>query len=195
MTEIALVPRTAFQGLLPAAQAGGVALEEHVGFSLATLIARRNSAAELAERVRQQFGIELPIGPRRAAARGLSFLGTGVGTWLVLCDNSDSEFVLSLKQRVGDAASVSDQSDAYGILRMSGPNVRDALCKVVPVDLHPRAFQVGDVAVTSAGHMDAILWRLDDLRDGSSAFEIAVYRSLATTFTFCGISICDRSSR
>jgi sarcosine oxidase subunit gamma len=52
----------------------------------------------------------------------------------------------------------------------------------VPVDLHPRIFRSGDVAVTVAAHIGAMLWRLDDDLNGQAVFEIAVYRSLAESF-------------
>jgi methylglutamate dehydrogenase subunit D len=68
------------------------------------------------------------------------------------------------------------------VLRVSGHKVRDALCKLVPVDLHPRTFRIGDVAVTVAAHIGATLWRLEDEQNGNSVFEIAVYRSLADSF-------------
>ena len=41
----------------------------------------------------------------------------------------------------------SDQSDSRLVLRLSGPRVRDVLAKGVPVDLHPKAFKPGDVAM------------------------------------------------
>jgi sarcosine oxidase subunit gamma len=80
------------------------------------------------------------------------------------------------------AAAIADQSDGQAVLRVSGQKVREALCKLVPIDLHPRAFGVGDVAVTVAAHIGVTLWRLPDELNGHAAFEIAVYRSLAGSF-------------
>ena len=40
-------------------------------------------------------------------------------------------------------AAIVDQSHGRTILRVTGPKVRDALAKGVPVDLHPRAFTDG----------------------------------------------------
>lgn len=77
---------------------------------------------------------------------------------------------------------MSDQGDGYAVLHLAGPRVRDTLCKLVPVDMHPRTFKIGDVAVTVAAHIGATLRRLEDHADGSPVFEIAVFRSLATSF-------------
>ena len=79
-------------------------------------------------------------------------------------------------------ASVSDQSSGYAILRLSGPMVRDTLAKILPIDLHERAFEPDRVASTTASHVGATLWRLADAVDGSPVFEIAVFRSLVGSF-------------
>jgi sarcosine oxidase subunit gamma len=56
------------------------------------------------------------------------------------------------------------------------------LAKILPIDLHPRAFAPGDVASTTASHIGATLWRLEDSAEGLPVFEIAVFRSLAGSF-------------
>jgi len=83
---------------------------------------------------------------------------------------------------IGSHASISDQTDAYAVFCLDGAKVREVLSVVVPIDVHPRAFKAGQVAVTAAGHMTAVLSRLDDQPDGCASFEIAVYRSYAASF-------------
>jgi sarcosine oxidase subunit gamma len=56
--------------------------------------------------------------------------------------------------------------------------VRDALAKGFPIDLHPRAFRTGFTAVTSAAHIGAQLWQIDD----APTYEIAVARGFALSF-------------
>jgi len=145
------------------------------------VMVRKGQGAALASRVRRSFGIELPPGPRLALAEGIGFIGTGPGAWLAIRENAGNAFSSSLREAIGDFASVVDQSDGVGVVRVSGPKVRDALCKLFAIDLDARAFQPGDAAVTPAGHVGAVLWRVDDLA-GSPAFEIAVHRSFAADF-------------
>jgi len=64
---------------------------------------------------------------------------------------------------------------------MTGPKLREALAKILPLDLHARSFAPGDVASTIASHVGATLWRLEDA-DAAPVFEIAVFRSLAGSF-------------
>ena len=79
-------------------------------------------------------------------------------------------------------AAVTDQSDGYAVLRLTGPRLRDTLAKLIPIDVHPRAFKIGDVAATVAFHVGATFWRLDDGPDGAPVIEVAVFRSLAGSF-------------
>ena len=49
------------------------------------------------------------------------------------------------------------------------------LAKGIAIDLHPRAFKPGDVALTIAAHIGVQLWQVDE----APTYEIAVPRSLA----------------
>jgi sarcosine oxidase subunit gamma len=174
-----LAPHAAFTGLR--LESGGVAIVERDGAGLATVQARKGRAAALRSAVAENFALELPMGTRRVCAGGIAFAGTGPGTWLASKEDGGNAFAASLSQALGDLASVADQSDGLGILRLSGPRVRDVLARLVPIDVHSRAFNVGDVASTVSGYVGVTLWRLEDGAEGAPAFEIALYRSFAGT--------------
>jgi sarcosine oxidase subunit gamma len=157
-----------------------VVVTDRDGLGLATVLARKGKTAALAERVRQRFAIDLPRGPKRVANGAVTFAGTGPEAWLATAERGDG-FTAALRDALGDLASVSDQSGGTAVLRLAGPRVRDALAKGVMIDLHPRAFAAGDVAVTAAAHVGFTLWRLADDPAGA-VFEIAVARSLADSF-------------
>jgi methylglutamate dehydrogenase subunit D len=178
-----LTARAPFTGLptLPTT-AAGVVVRDCDGLGLATVLVRKGKSEALALRVRERFGIELPQGPRRTNAGGIAFAAIGPGAWLATSQGGGGAFAKSLEESLGDLASISDQSDGYAVLNLSGPKLRQALCKLVSIDLHPRAFQAGDVAATVSAHIGATLWRLEDGADGSAVFEIAVFRSLAESF-------------
>jgi sarcosine oxidase subunit gamma len=61
---------------------------------------------------------------------------------------------------------------------MGGAKARATLAKGVAIDLHPRAFHAGDVAVTQIAHVGVMLWQLDD----QPTYAISVFRSLASSF-------------
>jgi len=179
-----LLPRSAFAGHLSALgspPAGAcVTLMSCDGLALATVIVRKGQAVPLTERVRAVFGIDLPTGPRRISVGKIAFIGTGPGQWLAVeqASGDPQAFAASLKRDLAGLASVSDQSDARAVLRLSGPVARQVLAKGLPVDLHPRVFGPGDAALSQIALIGAHVWQIDE----TPTYEIAVFRSLAGSF-------------
>ncbi len=167
---------------LAASSNPGVTVSIRDDLGCATIMVRRGADEQLKQRIKTAYGIDLVAGPRRTASGNVAFLGIGPATWLATQDDGGNEFSVSLKQAVGDAASVTDQTDGYVIHRVSGPRVRQALAKGFPIDLHDRAFAPGAVAVTAVSHLGAIIWRLDDMEGDTPVLEIAVFRSLVDSF-------------
>ena len=178
-----LVPRAPFVDLpvIPTSGAGVIA-HDRDGLGIASVLVKRGRFDVLASQVQQHFGIELLHGSRRSCAAGIAFIATGPGSWFATSEGAGNSFAGSLGSALGECAAVSDQSDGQAVLRLSGHKVRETLCKLVPIDLHHRAFRIGDVAVTVAAHIGATLWRLEDEANGDAVFEVAVYRSLASSF-------------
>lgn len=174
---IQLESRGAFDDILAqvASAPGGYSLrisERHVG--LATIMARAGRRDALAA----TFGIALPAEPRRIEAGGLALIGTGPDVWLAVKDKADPGWASSLALRVGDAASVSDQSSGYVVLRLEGMAARELLSRGAFIDFHPDHFGPGSAAVTDIAHMGVILWQLDD----APTYEVALFRSYAASF-------------
>jgi len=152
------------------------------GLGLANVLAPRAQVPALARRIREHLGLWLPSGPYRAAAGEIAFAAVGPGAFLVTHEGGGKILASALQPAIQGLAAMMDQTGAYGVLRLSGSTVRDLLCRLVPLDLHPRAFQIGDVATTACGHVSATFWRLEDSSAGVPVFEVAVYRSLAGYF-------------
>ncbi|KAB0683001.1 sarcosine oxidase subunit gamma [Aureimonas leprariae] len=153
-------------------------MTERVGLGIATLTARKDRTADLAEALRTAHGVDLQSGPKVSRAGSLAFVGTGPDTWLAVCEDGGWRFARDLARAVEGRGSVCDQSSGYGVLRLSGPNVRDTLAKGVPIDLHPAAFAPGDAAVTLASHVGIVLWQVDE----APTYDVAVFRSFAASF-------------
>ena len=77
---------------------------------------------------------------------------------------------------LSDHAALTDQSDGWAALGLSGPAAVDALARLVPLDLREQAFPPGQVCRAALGHLSMIL-----TRSGPQAFEILVFRSMART--------------
>jgi methylglutamate dehydrogenase subunit D len=158
----------------------GVIAQVRQGLGLAKILVRKNEATALAEHVKAHFNCALPASPRRTCGNDIAVMGIGPGSWLAVRENGGNDFAGSLKPILGRFAAISDQSDAYGVFRLTGPNLRAALSKLAPIDIHDRAFNVGDVAETIAGHVGILFWRLDDVA-GSPVFDMAVAQSFSAS--------------
>ncbi|MHB2167872.1 sarcosine oxidase subunit gamma [Alsobacter sp. R-9] len=205
MADVTMTRRSAFAGLaLPgrlgaADGAPGLTVKEISGLALASVIARRGQEGALGAALSAAFGLSLPPGGKRiegaagTAGEGLSLVFAGPGQWLAVAERSllaplcggdslspaaGARFADTLRQAVGQSASVIDQSDGRGVLRLSGPRARDVLAKGTGIDLHPRAFAPGDAAMTWCAHVDVTLWQ----RDAEPTYDLVIPRGFAGSF-------------
>ena len=140
----------------------GLVLQELTQFALASVIARKGQAAQVAEAAQRDFGASPPTSPAIAAGNDLAFVWSGPGHWLALGPQATESVEARLGAAFGAHASVFDQSGSRVLLDIRGPHARDVLAKGVSIDLHPRAFRTGDVAVTTASHLAVHLWQVAD---------------------------------
>lgn len=145
----------------------------------ANLIVSSGKRAAFAAAAAVGYGVELKD---RSACRGtlqgrdLTFLWSGPDHWTVIA--ADPHIAADLVRHFAGLAAVIDQSSSRAAVRISGAKAREVLAKGVLIDLHPRAFQPGDAAMTSIAHIGALLWQVDD----APTYEISVFRSLAESF-------------
>lgn len=156
-----------------------VSIESRDHLTLANLSAAKGKRDALLSAVKQAYNIELPAPGTRVEGKNLALVWSGPGQWLAVAERgAGRDLELELKPILAGLASVTDQSDARAVIRVSGPRARNVLAKGVPVDLHPRAFGPGAVAITHASHIGAILWQLD----AAPTYELAMFRSYAQSF-------------
>lgn len=155
-----------------------VELREDV--TMASFAAAKGRKDALAAAIGAAYGVDLPKEPgRRVAGNGIAILWAGPDQWLAIADAGGGRDLESeLKARLAGIASVVDQSDGRVIVRIAGSRARDVLAKGVPIDLHPRAFAPGQVAITHASHIGVILWQVDD----KPTYEVALFRSYVDSF-------------
>ena len=174
--------RSPFAGLPAAAGHGsGVVATERDGRGIARLETCRGQTAAVAELLRGKLGIVPPNASRYVRGGDVAIGGVGPSTWIAVHESAGYSFAESLQPLVGHGASVVDQSDAYAVVRLAGPKVRETLAKLVPIDVHPGTFHVGAIAQTVCGYVGVMLWRLEDGVQGDSAFEIWGGRSFAAS--------------
>ncbi|MFM7533569.1 MAG: sarcosine oxidase subunit gamma family protein, partial [Rubrivivax sp.] len=112
--------------------------------------------------------------PRRAwHSEALAWRWCGPDRWLASAP-AGTGFAAHLQGQLGDRAAVIDQSGGLYALQLTGPAVRRTLAKGLGLDLHPRAFAVGETALTLLAHQHVQLTRTEE-----DAFELVAPRSTA----------------
>lgn len=126
----------------------------------------------------------LPDGGK-AVAKGLKPLGltfpkplhfTEKAGVRIVWTGRDQAFLIGVSPPALEGAALTDQSDGWTVLALSGAAAVDVLARLVPMDLRLTAFPVGAVLRSQVNHMNAVI-----LRTGDHAVEIMVFRSMART--------------
>ena len=159
-----------------------IRLVEHENVGKVILRGDPEDAAFLAA-VRDAVEIDLPQAPNTSTETPpLSALWLSPDEWMLTCaGGSETDVAASLSAALADQhAAVVDVTDSRTVLRVSGPGARDFLAKGCALDLHPRAFALGDVAQTMLAKATVILHQtVDDAEETGPVFDIYVSRSFA----------------
>lgn len=180
-----LAARTAFGTFVQAGRHGvmhgpaGVAAVERSGYALAGVIARKGKSVDVAAAIRSAFGIDVPTTPLIVRLGDVGLVWSGPDQWLAIGEGARAAtLVADLAGALAGLAAVVEQTDGRGILKVTGPRIRDALAKGFTIDLHPRAFRKGDAAITIVSYIGVQIWQVDD----APTYEIAVPRGFAGSF-------------
>ena len=128
--------------------------------------------------VEREIGFKLPAKPNTVAeGRVGAALWLGPDEWLLVTPPVEQAAVVrSLAEALsGVPAAVTDVSSGQTVISVRGPRARDVLAQGCPIDLHRRAFHVGQCAQTHVGKAAATVWPRDD----APTFDLVVRRSFA----------------
>lgn len=148
-----LAPLTPLGGTVPRTDTvGRVTITEIADRAIASLACRRGQQEALAKAATALFGCDLP-GPGQSVHSGdWGIIWTGPDQWFVEAPFATHENIAArLKAAFGQAASVTEQSDAWGPFDISGDGVLEVLKRLVPVDT--AAMASGAATRTIAEHI------------------------------------------
>lgn len=142
--------------------------------SFASVMPRAGQGAAVSVRLEARFGVSAPPSGKVSHGETLSIAWVGPDGWLAFAAGvGDLEDML--RDALGGHAAVADLSDGRCVLRIAGPKARDLLMKGVAIDLHPRAFQPSDTAITLLGHISVQIIQASD----EPAYDLIFARSVA----------------
>ena len=164
---IDLIAKTPCEGLLPLT-IGSVTLSETDPGALTSLAAYAGQDKAVSRALKSAHGMAVP-GPNRATgkegARALWF-----GNRMILLQGP------APNSKLTKHAALTDQSDAWAVVRLEGEGAADVLARLTPIDLRDSAFKRGHTARTELQHMMASITRL-----GPKSYQIMVFRAFGET--------------
>ena len=148
---IDLKPQTPFDGFLPVTFGETTLRELSLGWitSLSPYPGREN-AANVALKVAHGPGFPAP-GQTTGKAGARAQFGAGRGRHFLIGPEPDKS--------LSKAFAMTDQSDAWAVAEITGPNAQDVLARLCPLDLRPTVFKRGHTARSLIGHMNAQITR------------------------------------
>ncbi len=155
-----LIALTPCAGLLPISL-GKIAVTEVLPDRLMSVAPFAGQNKAVSAKLKSHVGAVLSGLNRRIG--GVTWFGHG--TWMVAGDVA-----------LDGLAAVTDQSDAWAVVAISGAGSEDVLARLVPIDLRATVFKKNHVAKTMLGHLSVTI-----TRTAANTFEIMVMRSMAQT--------------
>ncbi len=128
------------------------------------------------------LGTDLPTEPLSfVEADGFRIHWIGFDHWLIhVPEGAEGPLKTKLEAALdGIHSAVTDVSDYYTVIRVSGAKARALLAKGCPLDLHPRRFGPGQCAGTVFHHAALFIAQTDAADDGSASYDIQIRWSFA----------------
>lgn len=165
-----LVEMTPCAGLVPVT-AGALRLTEAVPGRVTSLAPYKGQQGALDRALAQAHGLGWPApGEVIAGAGGAGASVQWFGRDLALLVGPEPDAALATH------AALTDQSDAWAVLRIEGPGATAVMARLTPLDLRESVFGVGRAARTDVAHIAGAVTRVD-----AEAFEIMAFRSMAAS--------------
>ena len=115
--------------------------------------------------VEQVLGLALPLIPNTltSAAKKIVFW-LGPDEWLLHLPLEEATEMLEALHAAleNQHHAVTDVSDYYSVIHLSGPQVRDVIASGSPLDIRPDRFSAGDCAQTRFGHASILIWPVEE---------------------------------
>lgn len=175
MSKFVLEPRSVLGGR--ALKSAAAELYEVTGYSLISVAPPLGQIEPLKQAIHAAWGISLPS----PGQSHLSKQGAVRVLWMqpeqyFVCfpDSGKHDALEQVSEALGHSAYLTDQSDAWVMIRLRGTLAQAALERLCQLDLQADRFPVGAFARTAMEHMHTLI-----LREDSDAYRLMVMRSYA----------------
>ena len=159
-----LTAKSACAGLLPRT-VGGVSVTEARPGPITALLPRKGARDALDAALRAAHGVGWPAPGEVVHSGTVAVLWTGLDQAMLVGVAPDPALATH--------AGLSDQSDAWAVVDVTGPDAGAALARLVPVDLRPAALPVGRTVRTLLGHLNVSITPFE------RGWRVMAFRSMA----------------
>lgn len=177
MADHGLKPLSALGGdASPAAGIEGLTIRENADVAMASAAARFGRDKDVAKAAKKLLGFDLP-GPGEMASRGgWAAFWTSPGQWMITAPFADHEDIARIvKTGLGDAASVTEQTDGWVRFEVEGTRAPDMFERLCNADI--RLMQAGRATRCQIEHLGAFLL----CHTAGRTFSVVTLRSAAAS--------------
>jgi len=164
---VELTPRSPCGAALPLTIATMTLSEVNPG-ALTSVAAFQGQDAALSVALKAAHGMDAPKPNRATGKDGARAIWFGQRMTLLMGPAPDAG--------LAKYAALTDQSDAWAVVRLQGTGARDVLARLTPLDLRAGVFKRGHTARSDLQHMMSSITRV-----GEDAYIIMVFRGFAET--------------
>ena len=140
---------------------GTIRLREISNQSLIAMAIPLGEETKFKNSIKNIFGLKMPSPNMSVKNKDTRIFSTQPDQIFVLTKRTDDP-EKSMAIEIGKSAYITDQTDAWVILEISGSSSREALERICQLDLDKEIFQLDSMARTSMEHMSAIIIRKAD---------------------------------
>jgi heterotetrameric sarcosine oxidase gamma subunit len=162
-----LVARSACIGLLPLS-VGDVTLSEVTPGAMTSIAPFKGHDTAASSGLKAAHGMAMPAFNRATGKAEARAIWLSRGQVMLVGPYPDAS--------LSGHAAMTDQADAWAVVRLEGAGSEDVLARLIPVDVRVSVFKRGHTMRTDLLHMMASVTRI-----GDTAFQIMVFRSMAET--------------
>ena len=172
----------------------GASLIEVTGLSKVSVAPFARSQAAFQTAMAKLFKTSKNGSPKPSATMALEQSGkqncilmpSAQNQWFLCFDDDGTNPIDTAKALLGKSLSkqmaITDQSDSWVVLALSGPQSRQTLARICPIDCSASAMPIGTTARTSMEHLGAIITRRPDEGGHQPCFWLLSARSSAASF-------------
>ena len=154
-------------------------LVEETEMALIAMTTRNGKAQAMATAFKKHFGCPPPAATGAVSAGNMTVMASALDQVFVTAAMPPQKLEQTLAASFGACATLTDQSDGWARLALTGARAHDTLERLSMVNLHPAHFAQGSVARTVFEHINVIVMRDKPKRGETLRYVILTPRSSA----------------